>query len=98
MSFLNRLRLWQRLLLYLLPILVIPFAIVAYLVLTRWTSDLESNLQQIERSNIQLERVELEQFFQLLEADIQFMRERPATTDMALALAYSQYINCRNKI
>ncbi|MFW5691728.1 MAG: GAF domain-containing protein [Chloroflexota bacterium] len=84
---LNRMRFWQRLLLYLLPFLIVPVGVLGYLVVDRWSTDLETYLSDLERTNLEVEEVELSQYFQTVEDDIRFMADRPATTQLAAALA-----------
>ncbi|HRF97396.1 MAG TPA: hypothetical protein PLZ51_19440, partial [Aggregatilineales bacterium] len=80
-------KLRQKLILYILPLVIIPVAIVAFLIITQWSQDITRNVEAAEETHVAEEVIRLEDFLQIPLQDIDYLRQAPSVERYAQALA-----------
>ncbi|MDX2075055.1 MAG: GAF domain-containing protein [bacterium] len=81
------LKLRQKLILYILPLVIIPVVAVAFLIITQWSQDITRNVEAQEETHVAEEVVRLESFLEIPLEDIEYLRQAPSVERYAQALA-----------
>ncbi len=83
----SNLKLWQRLAIYFLPILVLPMAVLTYVGVTQWAGDLEDTLQTLEADHVTDLSIQLEQFLDIPQTDLGVLVSSANVNALAEAIA-----------
>lgn len=84
---LSTLKIRQKLILYILPLIILPSAIIAFIVLNRWSQDVTLGVNREEQIHIEDQKAQIESLLQIPLQDIIYLRELPAVKQYAQALA-----------
>lgn len=83
---LGTLRIRQKLILYILPLIILPSAIISFIVLNRLSQNVTEGVKREEQIHIEDQRAQIESLLQLPLQDIIYLREIPAVEQFAQAI------------
>lgn len=80
------LKIRQKLILYILPLIILPSVIIALIVLNQWSNDVTKNINREEQNHIEDQKRLIENLLQIPLQDIIYLRQIPAVNQFAQAL------------
>jgi PAS domain S-box-containing protein len=86
-GWLKQLNLWQKLLIYILPIVIIPISIVVFIIVNGWTEDLRASLIDVEEEHIINLRDDLNAVLDIPERDLRTIVESDNLQRLSEAIA-----------
>jgi len=83
----------QKLLLYILPLVIIPTVIITGLIIFQWSQDITHNVQLSEETFLREQLSQLKTFLQVPLQDIEYLRQAPSVERFAQALVSGDAIS-----
>ncbi len=84
---LGTLKIRQKLILYILPLIILPSVIISLIVLSQWSNDVTRNVNREEQIHIEEQKAQIERLLQIPLQDIRYLRQIPAVDQFAQVLA-----------